>query len=82
MTLQETLDLLKRNDHNQLYRKSRQVVFRTEANQALRIGLVQLNDDGELLVDLVPDEENAGALGMAPDTETERVRSDDLTNMA
>lgn len=58
MTLQETLDALKRNDQGQLFRKDRQVVFNTGAAGDFRIGLVNLDDEGTIVVDLVPDTED------------------------
>lgn len=69
MNLQETLDALKRNDRNQLYRKDRQVVFRTDAVEDFRVGLVNLDDEGTIVVELVPDTESGEAALAADDEE-------------
>ena len=74
MTLQETLDLLKRNDQGALFRKDRQMVFRAEDGDNYRPALITLDDEGTIVVELVPDVEQSA--------EDERVGSDDLTNMA
>lgn len=65
MTLQQTLDALKRNDRGQLFRKDRNVVFRSAQDSDLRVGLVGLDDEGTIVVDLVPDHE-----ATTPDVDT------------
>ena len=74
MTLQQTLDLLKRNDQGALFRKDRQMVFRAEDGDNYRPALITLDDEGTIVVELVPDVEQSA--------EDERVGSDDLMNMA
>ena len=60
MTLQQTLDLLKRNDQGALFRKDRQMVFSIGSERGdWRIGLVGLDDEGTIVVELVPDVEQS-----------------------
>ena len=58
MTLQQVLDLLKRNDEGKLFRKDRIVRFYIEPDgEPYDIAGAYLDDEGEICVDLVAAEE-------------------------